>query len=66
MHLNNLKITPDIICLQETFLNFRYHSKLTGYTMPRKNRCSSASGGAEAILARNDIYFTELRAFDWD
>ena len=50
MYLNNLKIAPDIICLQETFLNFRYQPKLTGYIMLLKDRCSGASGGGVAIL----------------
>ena len=63
-YLNNLKIIPDIICLQETFLNYRYYPQIVGYTMLRKDRGTPTGGGGIAILIRNNIYFTELRIID--
>ena len=63
-YLNNLKIIPDIICLQETFLNYRYNPQIVGYTMLRKDRGTPTGGGGIAILIRNNIYFTELRIID--
>ena len=63
-YLNNLKIAPDIICLQETFLTYRYHPQIVGYTMLRKYRPYPTGGEGIAILIRNDIYFTELTITD--
>ena len=63
-YLNNLKIIPDIICLQETFLNYRCNPQIVGYTMLRKDRGTPTGGVGIAIPIRNNIYFTELRSID--
>ena len=63
-YLNNLKISPDINCLQETFLNYRCNPQIVGYTMVCKDRGTPTGGGGIAILIRNNIYFTELRIID--
>ena len=63
-YLNNLKIYPDINCLQETFLNYRCNPQIVGYTMVCKDRCTPTGDGGIAILIRNNIYFTELRIID--
>ena len=58
-YLINLKIIPDIICSQETFLSCKHSPKHTGYTILRKDRCSGGAGGGVAIFVRNDIYFLQ-------
>ena len=55
-YLNNLKIIPDIICLQETFLNYRYNPQIVGYTMLRKDR-GTPTGGVEELQYLYEITF---------
>ena len=61
-YLNSLNHLPQIICLQETFLNLRYSPQIAGYKILRKDRCSYAAGagGGICMFVRNDLSFTEL------
>ena len=55
--LNTLKVLPDIILIQETFLKNRHPFKLPGYQVERLDRKESTNGGGLMTCIREGISF---------
>ena len=55
--LNTLKVLPDIILIQETFLKNRNPFKLPGYQVERLDRKESTSGGGVMNCIRESVSF---------
>lgn len=54
-HVNLLK--PDIICVQETFLNGKYSFTLPSYNCIRRDRSDGSHRGGVATFVKNNISF---------
>ena len=59
-YLSTFANLPDILCLQETYLNQQTFF-LTGYQVIRKDRSNGKKGGGICFCVKNTISFSEIR-----
>ena len=56
---------PDVVCLQETFLDKNFTLSLPNFNVLRHDR-STSSGGGVAFLVKKGISYREFKVFDVD
>lgn len=61
--INNSSITPDVICVEETFLDPNHTPRIDGYSILRQDNPQSRVGGM-AILLKEGINHTLLHLED--
>jgi len=62
-YIHKTNNTPDIICIQETYLNDKYTPKIDGYTILRRDNPLHCKGGT-AIIIKNNINHTVIQLED--
>ena len=60
-YLSTFAKLPDILCLQETYLNKQTFFSLTGYQVIRKDRSNGKKGGDISFCVKTTIFFSEIR-----
>ena len=60
-YLSTFANLPDILCLQETYLNKQTFFSLTGYQVIRKDQSNGKKGGGICFCFKNTISFSEIR-----
>ena len=60
-YLSTFASLPDILCLQETYLNKQTFFSLTDYQVIRKDRSNGNKGGGICFCVKNAISFSEIR-----
>jgi len=55
-HISEMDKAPDIICIQETWLNYSLDFKINGYVVERKDRVTGRGGGCATFIKDDIIY----------
>lgn len=57
------ELNPEIICVQETFLNEKYKFNIKGYKSLRRDRKETPSRGGVAIFIKNEVPYYENKIY---